>query len=271
MHANLMSKLQSEDIPQIKEAISQLGTLSVDFTEKERAEAVEVVMGIFYIDTIDHPEMVSVLERAEDWLATQPESIIPTLLGCLADSDFKIDFHIASTLGKMGDRALNHILKAHREATDQLSKVFTLYAIGKVRGPKAKEAIPVLIEEMDNEDQEVRDTATRAVGKVFENINSHLLDEPTRKALFGKLIEKVSDPTPGVRSKAFRSLGKMTKLDLINVTNEHRLLEICKKTLGESEAQNWDIAYVVRMEAKKTKNLIDQKDAKKYPGGRVNV
>jgi HEAT repeat protein len=208
-------------------------------------------MGVFYIDPIDHPELLSVIEQAERILADRREKAIPIILRALEESDFKIHFRLASSLAKMGHAAVAPLLSAYAEAGDDYRRVFILYALGKVNDSKVLDAVPVLFQALDDPNPEVRDTAARALGKLCDHLNPEHLDGAFRRECFERLFGKASDRFAGVRSKAIRSLAKMAKARLITEEERSRLLRLLSRTLGQDEAGNWDVAYIVRAEAEK--------------------
>jgi HEAT repeat protein len=247
----LFRKLRSENRSTILAGLAGLSERLPGLQGPEFEEALHAVIGVFYIDPIDHPQLVPALERAEDILADLKERAIPILLRALGESDFKIHFRLASTLAKMGRAAVTPLLSAYANAQDDYSRVFALYALGKVNDSKLLESLPVLFQALEDQNPEVRDTAARALGKVCTNVKPELLDVSTREECFERLVAKVSDRYAGVRSKAIRSLGKMARASLLTEEHRSRLRRLLSQALGQDEAGNWDVAYIVRAEAEK--------------------
>jgi len=256
MSSTLIDQLHSEDMALVQEALDKLKAAGADFTDEEFHEVVEAVAGIFHIDTVDHPEYSPVLAEAQDFLAGLGGKALPYLLECMKDSDMKTDFHLASVLGKMGGAAVGPILETYGKSTHEVQRIFCLYAIGKIKDEKALDAVPALIEALGSSNAELMDTATRAIGKVCENVDAEQFSEQMRSLIFDNLMRMVSDSHAAVRSKAFRSLGKMARHNLLDERKREELSDAIKKSLGENEAHNWDIAYIVRMEAKKTRKHL---------------
>lgn len=247
----LLLQLQSEDAAQAQSALDELAQGSGELSQAQLDQAVQAVMGLFYIDTLDHPEYRPILGKAEDWLASLRERVIPLVLGSLDESDMKVDFCLASVLGKMGAIAVTPLIDAFNNAEHVMTKTFALYAMGKIEDPSAIETLPTLYQALKHSDKEVRDTAARALGKVCENVPASFVDDAAKNGLFEELMTMVSDPYAGVRSKAFRSLGKMARFGFLNDELKKNLFEATQKALGKSEEHNWDAAYIVRMEATK--------------------
>ncbi|PLX44446.1 MAG: hypothetical protein C0609_05610 [Deltaproteobacteria bacterium] len=257
MLSTVIEMLGSEDQAKIEEALATLAKASGDLSGGDLQEAVEAVVGTFYIDTLDHPELSPTLERAGDLIAGLGVNIIPTLLSLLEESDMKADFHIASALGKMGGKAVAPLLDAYAKNPPEVSRIFILYTFGKINGPEMIKAVPTLLDAASDRSAEVRDTAARALGKLCENIGAEKLDEASRGAIFDKLITLTSDTYAKIRSKAFRSLGKMARCALLDAEKRTALERAITGALGEGEHNNlWDNAYIVRMEAKKTRSHL---------------
>ena len=253
---DLLRTLRSEDKIQIQRGLEGLAERLPELEGVQFEEAIHAVVGLFYVDPVDHPELLPVLEQAESILADLREKVIPAILGFLGESDLKTHFHLAAVLAKMGYAAVNPLLDAYEKADDPYARVFTLYALGKVKDPKVLDTLPVLFAALDDPDPEIRDTAARAVGKMCEHLNPDLVSEETRRQMFERLLAKVSDRYAGVRSKAIRSLGKMTRFGLLDAERKTRLQSILARVLGEDEAGNWDVAYIVRSEAEKAKEHL---------------
>lgn len=247
-----LDQLISEDALTIREGLEGLAPLLPRLDEGQYAEAVEAVCGLFYADPMDHPELVPVLDRAEELLAEQGVSIIPLLLKLLDESDLKSHLRLISVMGRMGYAAVDPLLAAYADTADPYTRSFILYAMGKVRDPKVLTALPHLYQALDDDSSEVRDTATRTLGKICEHLNPDDLTEPVRLGLYENLMGKVKDPYAGVRSKALRSLGKMAGKGLLGEEQRKRLQQLLAEVLGETGG-NWDVAYVVRAEAKKAR------------------
>lgn len=252
----LLDELRSEDKLQIQKGLEGLSELFPQLEGPSFEEAVQAVSALFYIDPMDHPELIPVLEQAEEVLAEQRTRIIPVLLEMLAESDLKTHFHLAAVLGRMGYAAVDPLLQAYRTAERDDDRVFLLYAFGKIRDPEVVRALPVLFEAMEDPNPEVRDTASRAVGKICEYVKPDRVDQTLRKEMFERLMARLSDRYAGVRSKAVRSLGKMARFGYLEPEQKEQLASMLARILGEDDAENWDVAYVVRAEAAKAKQFV---------------
>ena len=96
---------------------------------------------------------------------------------------------------------------------------------------------------------EMRDTATRTLGKMCESIHPALVAENQKKNILAILLKNLDDEKSSIRAKSVRSLGKLSKYEYLNDKDKAKLKETFKKLLGENAAFNWDHAYIVRTQA----------------------
>jgi HEAT repeat protein len=252
----LLQHLRSEDKLQILKGLEGLGKRLPSLQGRELEDAVQAVISLFYVDPVDHPELIPVLEQAEAVLVDQRERIIPVILRCLEETDLKAHFHLASVLGRLGYAAVEPLLEEYRQSSETYPRIFALYALGKVKDPKVLDAVPTLFDALEDQNPEVRDTSARALGKLVEHVNPDLLGESERSQMFDRLLTKASDRYSGVRSKAIRSLGKMARFGLLKPAQLEGLSRLVSRTLGETDGENWDVAYIVRAEAEKARRYL---------------
>ncbi|MCC6525819.1 MAG: hypothetical protein IT373_24440 [Polyangiaceae bacterium] len=209
----------------------------------------ELMAVLFYIDPLDHPELVPIVDDAVNVIASLGPSIIPALLGSLAAGDVKAQLAVAHALGRMGVHAVEPLVAAFRAAPDPERQAFLLYALGKIRHPEVAKAVPLALLAVQAGNLELRDTATRAIGKLAESIAPDALPETMRVALVEQMFERLADASAGVRSKAVRSLGKLAAHGHLTHAERGKLRAACHRLLGRAERFDWDRAYVVRREA----------------------
>jgi HEAT repeat protein len=210
----------------------------------------ETILPLFYIDPLDHPEHLPVIEEAMRVVASLGESVIPSLIQNLEMGDVKAQMAIASALGQMGAKAIDPLI-AEYESTcpDPSCRAFLLYALGKIKAPEIVKAAPLAVAAARSADLELRDTATRALGKFAEAIPAGGLAEDLRLAFQEALQANLGDFSAGVRAKAVRSLGKLARYGHLNGRERWELAAILRRILGKDERFEWDRAYVVRKEA----------------------
>jgi hypothetical protein len=217
----------------------------------------ELILPLFYIDPLDHPEHVPVIEEAIQVVAGLGEPVIPVLIQNLEAGDVKAQMAVAQALGWMGDRAIDPLV-AEYESTcpDPACRAFLLYALGKVKSPQIIKAAALALEAAGSPDVELRDTATRAIGKFAESIPSGALPDEVRAGFRERLIRNLADMSPGIRAKAVRSLGKLAKHGHLSPREKWELTVTLRRLLGEDEHFEWDRAYVVRKEAKEALEYV---------------
>jgi HEAT repeat protein len=229
-----------------------LKLVAIEITKLGSAEAkplFEMVTALFYIDALDHPEFVPVLDQAVKLAASFGPWVIPVLIAGLDAGDLKAQWAIAHVLGRIGVVAIDPMLKAFRATSDSTLREFILYALGKIKSPEIMKAIPTALESAHSLNLGLRDTAMRAMGKFIESIPRAQLSLALRQQLFDCLNSSLGDDNSSVRSKAMRSLGKMGRYGHLTDSEREQIKIICRRILGIDEHGEWDRAYVVRKEA----------------------
>jgi hypothetical protein len=133
---------------------------------------------------------------------------------------------------------------------------FVLYALGKIKSPQILAAASVALDAAGSPDLELRDSATRAIGKFAESIPAGGLSDELRVSLLAALQQNLADPSPSVRAKAVRSMGKLARYGHLTAGERGQLRITLQRILGADEAFDWDRAYVVRKEAKEALQYV---------------
>ncbi len=243
----LLASTRPEELRQglelVRQQISQL--------ESDEAKSLfEMVSTIFYIDPLDRPDLVPIIEEAIDLVAALGEWVIPFLVENLDAGDLKAQMAISHALGHIGPDAIEPLMTEYQASDDPALHTFVLYAMGKIKSPEIVQAAQLAIEAAQSSDLELRDTATRAIGKFVESIPPSDLSEELRVAFIETLQSNLSDPSPGIRAKAVRSLGKLAKYGHLGPAELENLTKLCARILGVDGSFEWDRAFVVRREAK---------------------
>jgi HEAT repeat protein len=225
--------------------------------DDEKRRYVEMISVLFYIDTLDHPEHLGVVEDAIGLVASAGTVAIPVLMQELEAGDVKAQMAIGQALGRMGAEAIEPLLAEYSETCPAPGcRSFVLYALGKVKSARIVEALPVALEAAGAEDQELRDSATRALGKFAESIPAGKIAPEMLAVLVERLRSNLGDGSPAIRAKAVRSLGKLAKHGHLAAAECERLAVTLKRVLGEDEHYEWDRAYVVRKEAREALQYV---------------
>jgi hypothetical protein len=242
--------LASTEPDEILEGLELVRTQIPALEEAESHRLLEMVLPLFYIDPLDLPSHVPVLEEAIAVVGGFGKGVIPDLMQGLEAGDVKAQMAIAQALGRMGEDAIAPLIAEYEGCPEPGCGAFVLYALGKIKSPQILAAARVALDAAGSSDLELRDSATRAIGKFAESIPAGGLSEELRAGLFGVLQRNLADSSPGVRAKAVRSLGKLARYGHLTASERERLRVTFRRILGEDEAFDWDRAYVVRKEAK---------------------
>ncbi len=243
---NLVSSENKEKILKGLEAVEK----NINFIPPEAIE--DVISSLFFIDLGDHPEMIDVKDKAIKVLSSFGRSIIPYCIKSLEETDLKAALDYARVLGEIGKDAVEPLLEEYHNSNSADARSFILYAISKIKDKHVSNAFPLVISEASSQNNEIRDTATRTLGKLFENLSPDDIDTIVLETVYNVLINRVSDFKSPIRAKAVRSLGKLAKGGFLNERQKEKLKKLCNRILGEDEHFEWDRAFIVRKEAKET-------------------
>ncbi len=241
--------LASKKPTEIQEGLKQIAIEITKLGSTEARPLFEMVTTLFYVDVLDHPELVPVLDQAISLAASFGGWVIPILVEDLDAGDIKAQWAIAHVLGRMGAIAVDPMLKAYSTTKDVTLRAFILYALGKIKSPEIVNAVPIALDAAQSANLELRDTAVRALGKFVENIPPARFSPAVRKQLIACLYDSLSDGNASVRSKAVRSLGKMGKYGHLTDSEREKFKRTSYLILGIDEQGEWDRAFIVRKEA----------------------
>jgi HEAT repeat protein len=216
----------------------------------------EIVSVIFYIDPLDRPDLVPILDEAVNLVVGFGEWVIPMLVDHLEAGDIKAQLAVGHALGRIGAEAIEPLMAKYAASADPSTRTFVLYALGKVKSPRIVKAASLVLEAARSDDLELRDTATRAIGKLAESIPAEGLTDDLRRKFLERLHANLADTNAVVRAKAVRSLGKLAKAGHLRPPEREALEAVCKGLLGKDESFEWDRAYGVRREAEETLRYV---------------
>jgi HEAT repeat protein len=226
----------------VREEIARVGS-------HEARPHFELVATLFYIDPLDRPDLLPVLDEAVDLVVGFGEWVIPALVEKLDAGDVKAQIAVGHALGRIGADAIRPLIEEYAVAIDDSHRAFILYALGKIRSPKVVAAAKLALEGAASPDLEVRDTATRVLGRFAESIPPPEMPEGLRLEFLARLEANLADRNTGVRAKAIRSLGKMARQGHLRPTERDAFRKACHLIVGDDEAFDWDRAFVIRREA----------------------
>ena len=250
----LLASTEPDDLRQglelIRSEIALIGS-------SEARSLFEMVTAIFYIDPLDRPDLMPVLDEAISLVVGFGEWVIPVLIDTLDAGDIKAQMAVAQALGRIGADSIKPLMAEYESTTDPDRQIFVQYALGKVKSPAIVQAAPLVVEAVQSTNLELRDTATRTIGKFAEVIPPTELPPQLRQDCVDSLRANLADPNPGIRAKAVRSLGKLAHYGHLTASECEELTKTFHLILGTDENFEWDRAYIVRKEAKEALQYIE--------------
>jgi HEAT repeat protein len=242
-------KLRAADGYEVVEGLEEIDREIDRLRGKDLNEAILAVSTLFYIDLFDRPDLSPALDRAFKILVSLGEKAIPLVLYQIKEADLNAQVHLSRALGQIGKPAIRPLLKQYSGSFDPNVRCSCLYALSKIREPEMARVLPKVIEAMDDSNGDVRDTATRTLGKLVEHLDPQRISQLVRNRMFKAVVRNLSDLNSGIRAKAVRSIGKMAKFGFLGSKEKSTAKKAMGRILGLDEAFDWDRAYVVRMEA----------------------
>ena len=227
----------------VREEISRRGS-------EQARPLFEMVSSLFYIDPQDDPELATILDEAISLVTGFGPWVIPHLVENLDQGDLKAQMASAEALGRIGADAVDPLIERYHATRDAESRAFVVYALGKIRSPRVAKAADIALAAARSPDLELRDTATRAIGRFAASIPPGELGPAAVTGYYETLRKNLSDPNKGVKAKALRSLGKLARYGHLDEKRKGEMETIVLNLLGEDDEFRWDRAFVVRREAR---------------------
>ena len=124
------------------------------------------------------------------------------------------------------------------------------------KSPKIIEALNLVIEAAESDDGVLRDTGTRAIGKLAESIPSDKMPQDILQQIVKQLQANLGHENSAIRAKAVRSLGKLAKHGHMGEAERKQLKTTLIHIVGRDEHFDWDRAYLVRKEAEEALGYV---------------
>jgi HEAT repeat protein len=248
-YEEIKTLLASNSGEEIQRGLALIRERLLDLSEEDLQEFVGMLASLFYIDLLDRPDLVPAVNEAITLVADFEARVIPILVESLGAGDLKAQLAIGHAMGRVGESAIDPLVEAFISAKEPEQRIFVLYALGKIDSPHIIRALDIALEAARAEHAELRDTATRVLGKFVESIPPRNLSEEGKKAILERIHENLTDSKAGIRAKAVRSYGKLARNRHLNKVEMDALTNLCRNILGANEF-DWDRAYIVRKEAK---------------------
>ena len=230
-------------LQEVRDEISRLGAGSA-------RHLFEFVSSLFYIDPLDRPDLAPVLDEAISLVIGFGDWVIPTLVENLDQGDIKAQMASAEALGRIGADAIKPLMEKYRDSDEPDTLAFVLYGLGKIKSPQVVRAVDLALDGAGSGDLELRDTATRTIGRFAAAIPAGELSLETVKAYYDILRTNLADPHKAIKAKALRSLGKLALHGHLTADQRRTMQDIALNLLGEDDEFRWDRAFVVRKEAR---------------------
>jgi HEAT repeat protein len=227
----------------VRDEVSRVGT-------EAARHLFELVSSLFYIDPLDRPDLAPVLDEAISMVIGFGDWVIPALVENLDQGDIKAQMASAEALGRIGADAIDPLMEKYRDSEDPDTLAFVLYGLGKIKSPLVARAVDLALDGAGSGDLELRDTATRTLGRFAEAIPAGDIPPEAVKACYDLLRTNLADPHKAIKAKALRSLGKLARHGHLAEDQRRTMQGIALNLLGEDDEFRWDRAYVVRKEAR---------------------
>lgn len=254
-YEEIKTLLASNSAEDIHRGLALIRERMPDLAADDLNEVVGMLESLFFIDLLDRPDLLPVVDEAITLVADFEEQVIPILVESLGAGDLKAQLAIGHAMGRIGESAIEPLIEAYRSAKEPEQRIFVLYALGKIDSPQIIRALDIALEAARSDHAELRDTATRVLGKFVEAIPPQDLPMKAKTAILNRIGENLSDPKAGVRAKAVRSYGKLARYDHLDKEETQELKDLCRKVLGLNNFE-WDRAYIVRKEAKEILGVL---------------
>lgn len=221
-------------------------------------EFLELLTSVFFTDVYEYNELRDSVEEIAGLIGKLGEQALPRLLELVDDADAKASFYFAVSIGAIGVPAIQPVVQKLISTEDSFIRALLIFSLGKIKDPAIKRVIPDLQPFLSDSDSEVRDSAVRTLGKIFEIAEPDDISEQEVELVFVKFMDLLKDTDSKVRAKAMHSLGKLVSKGYLTNLQIQKLESSVLKILGKDKNYNWDNAYIVRREARPVYDMIKE-------------
>ncbi len=239
--------LKSSDSEQVKKGLELSRELITGGEYSE--DFVELLTSLFFTDVYDYPELRENVEEAACLIGSFGDQVVPALLKSIDSADAKAAYYYALSIGKIGYSAVQQVLQKLLTAQSNFTRALLIFSLGKIKDSRIKIIVPDIIIYLEDYDSEIRDSATRAMGKFFEVIKVNEIPKEEIILVYTRFRDLIKDPESKIRAKALHSLGKMLDFGFLSNENVEELEGIIIKILGKDKSAKWDTVFIVRKEA----------------------
>ena len=244
-----LQKIAGHDLETILAGLEGIRPRIDKFGRKDLLLVADTLGSLFFIDHYERPDLQPAVDLAVELLIKAGADIIPYIMDSFENSDMKANLSFAKVLGGIGVAAIPPLIEFYRHSVDPYRQSYALYALGKIKDRAILAVLPDVIQAVDSQHLEVRDSAIRALGKTMEQIDCRDISTDQRDVIWEKLFHCLSDPHATIRAKTIRTLNKMGKCELLSSDQGEQFQLVCRRVAGVDDRNRWDRAFIVRKEA----------------------
>ena len=257
-YRTISALLASTDPAEIHRGLTLVKAQLPALSEEEALPLLDMVVALFYIDPLDLPEHLPVLEEAITVAAGFGTWAIPVLIQDMATGDVKAQMALAQALGHMGADAIarwsRNITTAPRPAAARSCSM--RWARSSRR--RSSWPCPLALEAAGAADQELRDSATARHRQICRiDPAGGLSAEPGCDALVERLRIEPRRRQPRHPREGRAQPGQAGEIRPPDRRAARAAQVTLSGILGEDEHFEWDRAYVVRKEAKEALGYVE--------------
>src|SRR5512139_544675 len=140
-YRTIRTLLTSSDARDLKKAPDLARDEIARVGSREARPLFEVISSVFYLDPLDRPDLVPVLDEAVDLVVGFGDWVIPVLVDHLEAGDVKAQLAVGHALGRIGADAIAPLMAKYDAVADPAVRPFVLYALGKIGSPRVAAAV----------------------------------------------------------------------------------------------------------------------------------
>ncbi|MDH5637653.1 MAG: sulfide/dihydroorotate dehydrogenase-like FAD/NAD-binding protein [Nitrospinota bacterium] len=260
-----VKKFASREIAKLQTTLDEIKNLT-GLTAEQKQEIAAGIIPLFYRDHSKDEDLDSLIRDSEATLATLGGDVAPVMISHMVEADMEAVDHFARVLGEIGAPAVEPVLKALKEHSDD-GYVLTslLQAMSYFRDESALKTMRKAFEYTGHDNPQVRSAALHCMGRVANNLDLAHATTEERGKMFDAVFASLSAPKAITRLHAVRALGEMLRNSYLTAEQVDKTHKALRAILGFDDFE-WDIAYIVRAEADRYLHLCREPSVKSTGG-----
>ncbi|MDH5509149.1 MAG: sulfide/dihydroorotate dehydrogenase-like FAD/NAD-binding protein [Nitrospinota bacterium] len=256
-----VKKFASREIAKLQTTLDEIKTLT-GLSAEQKQEIASGIIPLFYRDHSQDEDLDSLIRNAETTLASLGGDVTPVMISHLVEADMESVDHFARVLGEIGTPAVEPVLKALEEHSDD-GYVLTslLQAMSYFRDESALKTMRTAFDYTGHANPQVRSAALHCMGRVANNLDLAHATTEERGKMFEAVFASLSAPKAITRLHAVRALGEMLRNSYLTGEQVDKTHKALRAILGFDDFE-WDIAYIVRAEADRYLHLCREPSPK---------